>query len=144
MTLNKITITNTELEAIRSVEHELGGRILPPKLESISEDVDKLTGLLKRLEPATPADQTTEQPHQESQGSSVIDRGSNEIGARWAKETIGLVVVELNEAYEQFVITSDGGDIPTGKICGAFHRLKEAMQRLNIVDYDDLDRSIPF
>jgi len=143
MTSN-VEITNTELEAIRSVERALGGRILPPKLESISEDVDKLTGLLKRIEPATPADETTEQPHQESQGSSVIDRGSNEIGARWAKETIGLVVVELNEAYAQIEITRGGYDIPSGKLSDAFRRLKEAMQRLNIVDYDDLDRSIPF
>ena len=62
ITSNNITITNTELEAIRSVEHALGGRILPPKLESISEDVDKLTWLLKRLEPGPALEEVAKQP----------------------------------------------------------------------------------
>ena len=45
----------------------------------------------------------------ELQGKSVVDRGSREIEQRWAKETIGLVAVELNEAYAQFDTSRDNG-----------------------------------
>ena len=69
-----------------------------------------------------------------SQGPSVIDRGSKEIETRWAKETIGLVAVELNEAYAQFDTSRDNGLIPTGALCNASRRLEEAMQRLGLTD----------
>ncbi len=58
--------------------------------------------------------------------------GSGEIGVRWAKETIGLVAVELNEAYAEFDIGRDGYEMPSGKLYGATERLKEALQRLGI------------
>ena len=137
MTSN-VEITNTELEAIRSVERALGGRILPPKLESISEDVDKLTWLLKRLKPATPAEHVAAEPLEDSQGPSVIDRRSREIEWRWAKETIGLVSVELNEAYAQFEIDRDGHTIPSGILNNAAKRLEEAMDRLGLIREADI------
>ena len=63
-----------------------------------------------------------------------MDRGSREIKWRWAKETIGLVAVELNEAYAQFDTSRDNGLIPTGALCNASRRLEEAMQRLDLTD----------
>ncbi len=75
---------------------------------------------------------------EELQGKSVVDRGSREIEQRWAKETIGLVAVELNEAYAQFDTSRDNGLIPTGALCNASRRLEEAMQRLGLTD------AIPF
>ena len=66
-----------------------------------------LNSMIELLDPGAPVDEVSEEPPEELQGKSVIDRGSNEIEARWAKETIGLVTVELNEAYTQFVITND-------------------------------------
>ena len=69
-----------------------------------------------------------------SQGESVVDRGSREIEQRWAKETIGLVAVELNEAYAQFDTSRDNGSIPTGALCNASRRLEEALQRLGLTD----------
>ena len=75
----------------------------------------------------------------ETDGSPGIYRGpfagghgSGEIGVRWAKETIGLVAVELNEAYAEFDIGRDGYEMPSGKLYGATERLKEAIQRLGI------------
>ena len=70
----------------------------------------------------------------EPRGPSVVDRGRKEIEARWAKEAIGLTVVELNEAYAQFDITSDRREIPSGKLWSAAKRLEEAMQRLGLTD----------
>ncbi len=69
-----------------------------------------------------------------SQRPSVIDRGSKEIELRWAKEAIGLVAVELNEAYAKFDTSRDNGLIPTGALCQASRRLEEAMQRLGLTD----------
>ena len=70
----------------------------------------------------------------EPRGPSVVDRGSREITLRWAKETIGLVAAELNEAYAEFDFTRDHGSIPTGTLCQASRRLEEAMQRLGLTD----------
>ena len=67
-------------------------------------------------------------------GHSVVDRGSREIGRRWAKETIGMVAVELNEAYSEFVLTRDEYELPSGKLIQASKRLEEAMQRLGLTD----------
>ena len=69
-----------------------------------------------------------------ARGPSVVDRGSREIELRWAKETIGLVAVELNEAYAQFDITRDNGSIPSGALNQASRRLEEAMQHLGLTD----------
>ena len=70
----------------------------------------------------------------EERGPSVVGRGSKEIETRWAKETIGLAAIELNEAYAQFDTTSDGLKIPSGKLHCAARRLEEAMQRLGLTD----------
>ena len=78
-----------------------------------------------------------------SQGPSVIYRGSREIEVRWAKETIGLVANELNRAYTEIEITRDGHTIPGG-LGSTAKRLNEAMQRLGVRNYDDLDSEIPF
>ncbi len=69
---------------------------------------------------------------EDSQGPSVVDRGSREIERRWAKEAIGLTAVELNEAYAQFNVTRDGCEIPSGHLNRASERLAEVMQRLGI------------
>ena len=71
---------------------------------------------------------------EELQGKSVVDRGSREIEVRWAKEAVGLVAVELNEAYAQFDTTRDGQSIPSGILNSAARRLEEAMQRLGLTD----------
>jgi hypothetical protein len=63
-----------------------------------------------------------------------VDRGSREIEQRWAKETVGLVAVELNEAYAQFDTSRDNGLIPTDALCQASRRLEEAMRRLGLTD----------
>ena len=70
----------------------------------------------------------------EPRGPSVVDRGSKEIEARWAKEAIGLTAIELNEAYAQFEITRDEYELPSGKLFQASRRLEEAMQRLGLTD----------
>ena len=156
MTTNPI-ITNTELEAIRSVERYIATSI--PRGEPFSpsqlvqEDIETVSYMLARLAPAPPVEEVASRPNSEDTGGSpigivrdhpshgegenshrpsVVDRGSKEIEARWAKETIGLVVVELNEAYAQFEITRDNGSIPSGALYQASRRLEEAMQRLGI------------
>ncbi len=72
---------------------------------------------------------------------SVVDRGSREIKVRWAKETIGLVAVQLNEVYAQFEIRRDGHTIPGG-LSRAAERLGEVLQCLGIAS--NLDDEIPF
>ena len=71
---------------------------------------------------------------EKSQGPSVVDRGSREIELRWAKETIGLVAVELNEAYAEFDITRKDSSIPSGTLLQASGRLEEAMRCLGLTD----------
>ena len=71
---------------------------------------------------------------EDSQGPSVVDRGSREIERRWAKEAIGLTAIELNEAYAQFDVTRAEYEIPSGKLFQASRRLEEAMQRLGLTD----------
>ena len=73
--------------------------------------------------PAPPAEEGAEQPT-EPRGPSVVDRGSKEIEARWAKEAIGLTAVELNEAYAQFEITRDEYELPSGKLFRASMRTR--------------------
>ncbi len=141
-------ISNPELEAIRSVERYIATSI--PRGEPFSpdrpvqDDLATVNRMLSRLVPAAPAEEVASRPNgnsKDSQGQSFVDRGSDEIMVRWAKEAIGLTAVELNEAYEEFEIGSDGGDIPSGKLCAAFYRLQEAMQRLGINTETD---PIPF
>ena len=79
------------------------------------------------------AEELVEEPTK-PQGPTVLDRGSKEIEARWAKEAIGLAAVELNEVYAQIDITRDGYEIPSGKLYCAAKRLEEAMQRLGLTD----------
>ena len=98
----------------------------------IGESLMALVDYRRNCPAASPAEEVAKKPTQDSQGPSVIDRGSNEIETRWAKETIGMVVVELNEAYAQFDTSRDSGSIPTGVLCNASRRLEEAMQRLGI------------
>ena len=81
---------------------------------------------------------------EDSRGSSVVDRGSRDIEVRWAKETIGLVSVELNEAYAQFEIDRDGCNIPSPHLHRASARLVEVMKRLGLAEYRELDSEIPF
>ena len=69
---------------------------------------------------------------EDSRGPSVLDRGSDEIDARWAKETIGLVAVELNQAYAEFEFTRNDGSIPSGRLQKAHRMLLEAMMRLGV------------
>ncbi len=80
---------------------------------------------------------------EDSQGPSVVDHSSREIEVRWAKETIGLVANELSRAYTEIEITRDGHTIP-GKLNSIAERLSEALQRLGVVNYGNLDREIPF
>ncbi len=151
MTTNH-TITDTELEAIRSVErymftiaHEDAFR---PSHE-VQEDIEAVNWMLRRLAPAPPVEEVASRPNgeppqpEDSQGPSVVDRSSREIEVRWAKETIGLVANELSRAYTEIEITRDGHTIP-GKLGSIAKRLNEAMQRLGVVNYDDLDSAIPF
>ena len=79
-----------------------------------------------------------------SQGQSVIDSGSRMIVWRWAKEAVGLVAVELNEAYAQFEITRGGCDIPSPHLHRASARLVEVMKRLGLAEYREQDSEIPF
>ncbi len=79
-----------------------------------------------------------------SQGPSVVDRGSREIEWRWAKEAIGLTAVDLNEAYAQFEIDRDGCTIPSPHLRQASARLLEVMKRLGIADYREIDTPLPF
>ncbi len=77
-----------------------------------------------------------------SQGASVVDRGGPDIKWRWAKETIGLIALELNEAYAEFSVTEDGWSTPNGKLHCAAKRLEEVMQRLGLTDH--LTDELPF
>ena len=77
-------------------------------------------------------------------GPSVLHRGSREIEWRWAKETIGLAAVELNEAYAQFEINRDGCNIPSPHLHRASARLVEVMKRLGLAEYREIDSDIPF
>ena len=81
---------------------------------------------------------------EERQGPSVIDRGKKEIETRWAKEAIGLIAVELNEAYAQFEIGRNGCDIPSPYLHRATARLVEVMRRLALAEYREVDSLIPF
>ena len=149
-------ITDTEMEAIRSVERyfqtEMQKDFLAPS-EFIQDDVARLSRLLYRLAPYPPAEEVASRPigepmargpigivrdhpnHGEGNASQKpldVDRDSKAAKWRWAKETIGLVAVELNEAYAQFVCEHDGYETPTGALCQVSRRLEEAMQRLDI------------
>ena len=64
-----------------------------------------------------------------------------DINWRWAKETVGLVALELNEAYKQFEVSDEGWNTPSGSLQCAAKLLNEAMKRLGIVDPDG---EIPF
>ena len=129
MTAN-LTITDTELEAIRSVELWIGTEMqktLADPAEPPPRDAEVLTQLLARLAPAPPIEEV-------ARGPSVVGRDSKEIETRWAKEAIGLTAVELNEAYAQLEITRNGRTIPSDKLSKAFRRLEEVMQRLGLVE----------
>ena len=74
----------------------------------------------------------------DSHGPSVTERDSKEMEVRWAKETIGLVAVDLNNAYAEIVIDRDGHTIPSGKLNSAARQLEEAMDRLGLTHVPDL------
>ncbi len=102
-------------------------------LERYVESTGRVTRDDETAEWTPTAEETTEEPT-EPRGPSVVDRGSKEIEARWAKETIGLTAIELNEAYAQFDVTRAEYEIPSGKLFQATRRLEEAMQRLGLTD----------
>ena len=109
----------------------------------IGEFLDKFMAEHERLGQAGPIGIVRDHPsHDEDlRSKSVVDRGSREIKVRWAKETIGLVTVQLNEAYAQFEIRRDGHTIPGG-LSRAAERLGEVLQCLGIAS--NLDDEIPF
>ena len=79
---------------------------------------------------------------EDSQEPPVADCDSRVIEWRWAKETIGLAAVELNEAYAQLDIESHGQfEIPSGTLYQVQRRLEEAMQRLGLTNETD---ELPF
>ena len=134
-------ISNPELEAIRSVERYIATSI--PRGEPFSpdrpvqDDLATVNRMLSRLVPAAPAEEVASRPNgnsKDSQGQSFVDRGSDEIMVRWAKEAIGLTAVELNEAYAQFDATRYGLSIPYDQLKSAIGRLEEVMQRLDLFD----------
>ncbi len=134
-------ISNPELKAIRSVERYIATSI--PRGEPFSpdrpvqDDLATVNRMLSRLVPAAPAEEVASRPNgnsKDSQGQSFVDRGSDEIMVRWAKEAIGLTAVELNEAYAQFDATRYGLSIPYGQLKSAIRRLEEVMQRLDLFD----------
>ncbi len=164
MTTNH-TITDTELEAIRSVSAYIGtiahkDAFNPSKV--IQHDRDEVHRMLSRLCTAPPIEEVASRPNgaddptagspigivrdhpshdEDLRSESVVDRGSREIKVRWAKETIGLVAVQLNEVYAQFEIRCDGYTIPGG-LSRAAERLGEVLQCLGIGS--NLDDEIPF
>ena len=164
MTTNH-TITDAELQAIRSVDCHIrtiahSDAFRPP--EPVLEDIQQVGRLVKRLCTAPPIEEVASRPNgaddptagspigivrdhpshdEDLRSKSVVDRGSREIKVRWAKETIGLVTVQLNEAYAQFEIRRDGHTIPGG-LSRAAERLGEVLQCLGIAS--NLDDEIPF
>ena len=107
-----------------------------PHRVPIGEFLDKFMPDHERLGQTSPIGIVRDHPShgegEDSRGPSVVDRGRIQLEKRWAKETIGLAAVELNEAYAQFEITRDGCSIPSGELHRAARRLKEAMQRLGL------------
>ncbi len=156
-------ITDAELQAIRSVDchiHTIAHEDAWRPSQPVQEDIEKVSRLVGRLCTAPPIEEVASRPNGEGTGGSpigivrdhpshdedlrsksVVDRGSREIKVRWAKETIGLVTVQLNEAYEQFEIRRDGYTIPGG-LSRAAERLGEVLQCLGIAS--NLDDEIPF
>ena len=138
------TITEAELEAIRSVSAYIGTIAHEDAFRpsnAVQDDRNEVHRMLSRLAPAPPIEEVASRPGdwakdlaENSRGPSVVDRGGKEIEQRWAKETIGLVAVELNEAYAQFDTTRDNNSIPSGALCQASRRLEEVMQRLGLTD----------
>ena len=167
MTAN-LTITDTEVQAIRSAERYLStiaheDAFHPSR--SVLADLETVNRMLSRLATAPPieevesngqieCDERSPRPgdwakdlappvKEVARGPSVVDRGRTEIEVRWAKETIGLVANELSRAYTEIEITRDGHTIPGG-LGSIANRLNEAMQRLGLVNHGDLDSEIPF
>ena len=148
------TITDAELQAIRSVDCHI--RTIAHSdafhpAEPVLEDIQEVGRLVKRLCTAPPIEEVASIPDENdygfnrdhpshgeggnSQSPSVVDLGSDEIELRWAKETIGLVAVELSEAYAQFNTTSfTTGSTPSDTLCRASCRLEDAMKRLGLTD----------
>ena len=89
-----------------------------------------------------PVEEAAEEPSEDSrEGFVIAGCGGPDIEWRWAKETIGLAALELNEAYAQLVVTRDGCEIPSGKLYQVKKRLEEAMEHLGVADPN---REIPF
>ena len=132
------TITEAELEAIRSVSAYIGTIAHEDAFRpsnAVQDDRNEVHRMLSRLAPAPPIEEVASRPGdwakdlaEDSQGPSVVDRGCVEIEMRWAKEAIGLTAVELNEAYAQFDVTRY--EIPAGHLNRASERLEEIMQCL--------------
>ena len=110
----------------------------------IGESLMALVDYRHNCPPPSPAEEVAKEPTQDSQGPSVIDRDSKVIEWRWAKETIGLVAIELNEAYARMVKEHDGYETPSGALMKTFGRLEEVMQRLGLLNHGDFDSEIPF
>ena len=136
-------ITETELEAIRSVEQWISSKMqkdFNAPSGALHADTAILSQLLNRLAPAPPVEEVASRPGDWAKdvaaglapGPIVVDRGAPDIKWRWAKEAVGLTALELNEAYAEFSVTEDGWSTPNGKLHSAAERLQEVMQRLGI------------
>jgi len=128
-----IDIANALVELSEPGHAESSGHV------SVCDFLDKYTAEHENVDQAGPAGIVRDNPKPDTEpeiphGRSVIDSGSRMIKWRWAKETIGLATVELNEAYAQFETTCDEVDIPSGKLGRAYRRLEEAMQCLGLAD----------
>mgnify|MGYP001272453886 CR=1 FL=1 len=131
---------NTEtgvLQRVCSIMHVLREM---PEVQGNRKIDDSLKGLIKALDPGPPVEEVagpSENGHPENR--SLIDSNSSEIQARFAKECIGIATVELNQAYEEFVIGRNGHEFPMRRLWDAHAHLRMAMQYLN-----EPDAEIPF
>jgi hypothetical protein len=77
---------------------------------------------------------------QAQNNSSVPNLDSMAMKYRWAKETIGMAALDLQKAYEEFVIEKLRCEYPTRGIEGAFKRLEDVRQAIT----PELMDEIPF
>ena len=140
MTAN-LTITDTELQAIRSAERYLAliahEDAFRPSHE-VQADLATVNRMLSRLATAPPIEEVASIPDENDYGlgRDHSDGGKDgpDINWRWAKETVGLAALELNEAYKQFVVSDEGWETPNGLLHRAAKRLNEAMERVGNAD----------
>lgn len=108
----------------------------------------KLNGAIGELDPGAPIDEIAGPVLNQKGNGSVSDRGSREVQYRFAKESIGIACVELNRAYDEFVIDGEGYEVPSGRIQRAHEHLSAAMAHLDVlrprtVDEPDEDDDWP-